>query len=56
MLCEVGYTTLFITLTLVELLIIYLVYTPIVFPIELQDKDFPIFHSLYFMASRAYTA
>ena len=34
----------------------YLVYTPIVFPIDLYDKDFPIFYSSYFIARRAYAA
>ena len=36
--------------------IIYLVYAPIVFPIEQHDKYFPIFHSPYFIAPRAYAA
>ena len=37
-------------------IIIYLVYAPIVFPIEQHDKYFPIFHSPYFIAPRAYAA
>ena len=38
----------------IDIYIIYLVYVPIVFPIDLHDKYFPIFHSSYCKACRAY--
>ena len=39
-----------------RIFIIYLVYVPIVFPIEQQDEYFPVFDSLYLIARRAYAA